>query len=641
MNPEQRAHLVELLQSGREIPADYRNVLFPPDRREYELVYADKEREEDILAGAMAVPLQPVSLFGSAEAQWHNKLIFGDNLQAMSTLLRMKHAGELLNADGVPGVQLIYIDPPFATKRDFSGSQNQRAYQDRLIGAQFLEFLRKRLVLLRELLSPTGSIFVHLDSKKGHYVKVLMDEVFGEHNFVNEVVWHYRKWSTNTKAYQKNHDTIYWYARQQNHPYRPFESPAFEPPSAGTLKRWKGKKQRAEFDSEGTRSATMTAEESSGAPVSDVWGTIAPVDDLDVLEVSIINPAALERRAVDYPTQEPEALLDRIIRSVTREGDVVLDAFAGSGTTCAVAEKLGRRWVGIDSGKLAIYTTQKRLLNLRKQIGNKGAALQPSPFKVYNAGLYDFSRLRALPWQDWRFFALELFGCRDEPHSVGGLAVDGKLKGSSVLVFNHLEQPGQRIDENTIREIHAAVGKSVGRRFYVIAPRATFDFQQDYVEMDDTRYYALRIPYSVIREIHARSFTELRQPRDAGHVNDTVDAVGFDFISPPEVDVELTSTDPGEAVLTISGFKSRGRHQGRVTTGGFETLSMVLLDCDYNGEMFSFDEVHYADALSAAEYSISLAKIREGATVLAVLLDIYGNEARIPIVYSESIGVDQ
>jgi site-specific DNA-methyltransferase (adenine-specific)/adenine-specific DNA-methyltransferase len=132
--------------------------------------------------------------------------------------------------------------------------------------------------------------------------------------------------------------------------------------------------------------------------------------------------------------------LERAVRASSLEGDLVLDAFAGSGTTCAVAEKLGRRWIGIDCGKLAIYTIQKRMLNLRREIGNKGPVLQPKPFTLYNAGLYDFSQLKALPWESWRFFALQLFQCRDEPHKIGGIPLDGYLKGSSVLVFNHQKQ---------------------------------------------------------------------------------------------------------------------------------------------------------------------------------------------------------
>ena len=143
---------------------------------------------------------------------------------------------------------------------------------------------------------------------------------------------------------------------------------------------------------------------------------------------------------------------------------------------------------------------------------------------------------KQLQWSDWRFFALQLFGCKDEPHTIGGLALDGKLKGASVLVFNHIEQPGRRIDEETIQDIHLAVGKKIGRKFFIIAPRGVFDFQQDYIDLDGVRYYALRIPYSVINELHHRDFIALKQPNDESAVNETVDAVGFDFIQPPKVE---------------------------------------------------------------------------------------------------------
>src|SRR5919198_1209157 len=166
MNDEFRQMVIEALRRGEELPSEWARILFPPEKREYELVYHGKEREEDILAGTMAVPLQPASTFGKNGKGWHNKLIFGDNLQAMKTLLRMKEEGELVNADGTPGVRLVYIDPPFATNRDFSGTADQKAYKDRVVGAQFIEFLRKRLILLRELLADDGSILVHLDWKK-------------------------------------------------------------------------------------------------------------------------------------------------------------------------------------------------------------------------------------------------------------------------------------------------------------------------------------------------------------------------------------------------------------------------------------------------------------------------------------------
>jgi hypothetical protein len=207
ISQEDRVRIAELIVNGETVPRDFKNLIFPPDRSEYELTYAGKEREEDIIADTMAVPLQVIREFGQPEdAGWTNRLIFGDNLQAAKTLLELNRKGQLASADGQPGVRLIYIDPPFASDRDFVGGDEERAYQDRVVGAEFLEFLRKRLIMLRELLSDDGSIFVHLDSKKGHYVKVLMDEVSGERNFRNEIVLHYyNKMHGNVKRFASNH----------------------------------------------------------------------------------------------------------------------------------------------------------------------------------------------------------------------------------------------------------------------------------------------------------------------------------------------------------------------------------------------------------------------------------------------------
>lgn len=641
--PEQRQELLRLLKAGEEISPEWARVLFPPEKREYELVYHGKDREEDIIADTLAVPLQPVRTFGRNGVDWHNMLIFGDNLQTMKTLLEMKKSGRLCNTDGTPGVRMIYIDPPFATRRDFKGSQDQKAYQDKIAGADFLEFIRRRLIFLHEILSDDGNIFVHIDWKKGHYVRALLDEIFGEENFINEIVWHYRKWSTDIKAFQRNHDTLFWYAKREKSPERKFEVVAYEPPSEGTLRRWKGKKQRAVFDANGRRAATDTDEESTGAPISDVWKDIEALADDNVLEVSIINPAAVER--VGYPTQKPEALLDRIIRAVTSRGDLVLDAFAGSGTACAVAEKLNRRWIGIDCGKLAIYTVQKRMLNLCRDIGNKGLKLDPKPFTLYNAGLYDFSKLKELAWQDWRFFALQLFQCKDEKHKIGGIEFDGYRQGASVIVFNHMEvkHKDARITEDTIQEIHEAVGARVGSKVFIIAPALTFDFQQDYINVDKVRYYALRIPYSIIHELHRREFTALKQPSDEMAVNDTVEAVGFDFIRTPELKYKTgTEKQKGElfayGFIKIETFKSDAVvREPFKKKGNLETLSMVLLDFDYDDKsnVFDLDEVHYAEAIEKAGWKVRFGADHLGEKIMAVFLDIYGNEARVLIDTTE------
>ncbi|MGB7292522.1 MAG: site-specific DNA-methyltransferase [Thermodesulfobacteriota bacterium] len=610
MTEEFKQMVIDVLRRGDELPREWARELFPPEKREYELVYYGKEREEDVIADTMALPLQPVSTFGKNGEDWHNMLIFGDNLQAMKTLLTMKEEGKLVNADGTPGVRLIYIDPPFATKKEFRGSQDQKAYQDKIAGADFLEFLRKRLILLRELLTDDASIYVHLDWRKAHYFKLIMDEIFGDANFSNEIIWFFIMGASGNERFGRKHQTIFFYKRTDK---AVFNRDAIGIPyNPETIARAKRGEARYEVEAKEL--------ERRGKNPGDVWFDVNP-----------IQGNAIE--SVNYPTQKPEALLERIIKASSNEGDIVLDAFAGSGTACAVAEKLKRRWIGIDCGKLAIYTIQKRMLNLRSKIGNSGKSIHPKPFTLYNAGLYDFSTLKQLPWSDWRFFALQLFGCKDEPHRIGGLTLDGRMKGASVLVFNHVEQPGRRIDEETIQDIHLAVGKKIGRKFFIISPRGVFDFQQDYIDLDGVRYYALRIPYSVINELHHRDFTALQQPNDESAVNETVDAVGFDFIQPPKVEWSVSIKKRkgemfNEACLKIKHFESRARIRGKDTRGGLETLSMLMLDFDYDGNVFDLDAVFYAHQLEADEWQMWFPTEKVGEKLMAVFIDIYGNEAR-------------
>lgn len=639
MDKKFRQRVIDALLREEALPPEWMHILFPPEQREAQLVYGGKEREEDILANTMAVPLQPASTFGKNGIEWHNKLIFGDNLQAMKTLLQMKEAGDLTNADGTPGVRLVYIDPPFATRKEFRGSQDQRAYQDKVIGAQFIEFLRQRLVLLRELLSDDGSLYVHLDWKKGHYLKVVLDEIFDESNFIEEIIWNYGSPSGGRSLgskFVKSHDYILHYSKRSG---GQIYNPIYLPYSDKYISDWfkftdkDGRRYQRRMRGRDGRGDIIWEkqflDQSRGVPASTVWRDIQQV---------YADPRAYKENStselLDYPTQKPEALLNRVICASSREGDLVLDAFAGSGTTLAVAEKLKRRWVGIDCGKLSIYTIQKRLLNLRNEIGNTGRAITPTAFTLYNAGLYDFSTLRKLPRADWRFFALQLFGCKDEPHEIGGLQLDGKLKGGSVLVFNQDELSGTRIDEETVRDIHLAIGKQIGQRFFIIAPRGSFDFQQDYLDFDGIRYYALRIPYSVINELHARSFTALEQPRDEAAINATVDAVGFDFIRPPRVrwlagtrKAKKGDASP-QAVLRIRSFESSTRVHGEEVFGDLDTFAMLMLDFDYDGEVFDLDEFFLAGNLQRNSWEVSIPADLIGKQVMAVFIDIHGNESR-------------
>jgi site-specific DNA-methyltransferase (adenine-specific)/adenine-specific DNA-methyltransferase len=631
--------IVSLLREGKPLPEDYKTILFDT-KKEYELIYADKEREEDILADTMAVPLQPVKTFRKGENGncWTNMLIFGDNLQVLKTLLQMKQEGKLKNADGTPGVRLVYIDPPFATRQEFRGSQDQKAYQDKIAGARFLEFLRKRLVFLRELLSEDGSIYVHLDWKKAHYVRTLLDEILGEENFRNEIVWYYRRWSAPSKLFQRYHDVVFWYTKNQEYLFNELrEMPAnvrkgrresYERDENGRLFRWQslhGKRYKIYRDDEGVLAG-------------DVW------------EIPFIHPSGYERTA--YPTQKPEALLERIIKASSNPGDLVLDCFAGSGTTLAVAEKLGRRWIGVDCGKLAIYTMQKRLLNIAESKDledpqkKKKYGKPPKPFTLYNAGLYDYRMIKELPWEQYRDFALKLFQCRDERHEISKIELDGYLGADSVMVFNYQKHPDAMLDRGFIDDLHKYLGDKIGKRFFIIAPAASVQFLEDYIEKGKTKYYILRIPYSIIEEIHNRGFTKIKQPVSEIDVNDTVEAVGFDFIQVPTVECQYFIEDKKgqlglgkgtkECVIKIEKFESRVISRKPLEFANLETLSIVMLDYNFDGEVFDLDEVFYAEnlkkhALSKAEgngYEVRFTEDQVKGQIMIIYIDIFGNEKR-------------
>ncbi len=309
-------------------------------------------------------------------AGWSNMLIFGDNLIGLKALVRDKGMGRLKNADNTDGVRLVYIDPPFASGVKYSARHGGHAYGDRRKGTEFLEFMRARLLLLRELLSEDGSIYLHIDWRMAHYLKIIMDEVFGEDNFLNEIIWSYggRGAKAVARQFSRNHDTLFLY-RKKGHIFNRMVREKRIPRGKGGFRkdgdgRWFKTAPRGDYtdrsierlEKEGRVYRTRTGkvrikyflrEEGDflieEKLVGDVW------DDIP----DAMHLCAAEKTG--YPTQKPEALLRRLILASSGEGDIVLDAFAGSGTALFVAQKEGRRWIGLDESPLAIKTMKKRL----------------------------------------------------------------------------------------------------------------------------------------------------------------------------------------------------------------------------------------------------------------------------------------
>ncbi len=649
--------IINLLREGKPLPEEYRWLLFE-GKQETELIYAGKTRDVDVLTETMAVPLQKVKVFGDVkDEEWHNMLIFGDNLQVLKTLLKMKEEGKLKNADGTKGVRLIYIDPPFATKQEFMAKNGEKAYQDKIIGAQFLEWLRKRLILLRELLSDDGSIYVHLDWKMGHYVKVLMDEVF-RNNFLGEiVVGRIKKSDKNVKFFNTAIDSLYVYSKRADiwvfHPVafkilkkgywhsldapgegeaRIFFGKLISPPPG---RHWMWDQKRID---EAIEKGILRLNPRTGKPEYWVEPEREQYLDSNWTDISAYS------FTTGFPTEKSEPLLERIIKASSNEGDIVLDAFAGSGTTGAVAEKLGRRWIMIDSSKFAIYTMIKRMLNLKEKIGNKGKPLKPRPFAVYNAGLYDMKILKKLPFREYRKFALELFQCKDEPHTLAGIELDGYLGQDHVYVFRWKKNGNGKteyvMDRGFIDNLHSILGNRIGKRFFIIAPAASVMFLEDYIEKDGIRYYVLRIPYSVIDELHKKNSKALKQPTADMNVNDVMEQVGFDFIYPPDVECEYYIEDRGgqmelgkenkEAVIRIKGFRSNIISKKPIPEEelGLKSLSMVMIDYDYNGEYFDMDDKWFASDLEKNNYEIRFPVEKLTDRMMIIYMDVFGNERK-------------
>ena len=340
MNKEIGEEIIKIIQAGSEIPEEYKEILFPTVNKEYEISYSGKMRKEDILKnedGVQSVPLQKIKTFKGQEKfkDWENMLVFGDNMQFLKCIY-VNEDPEIKNR--IKGkVKLIYIDPPFATDDEFKNKTGAKAYIDKVKGAQFIEFLRRRLILAREILADDGSIFVHLDYRMSHYIKIIMDEIFGKNNLRNEIIWTYTgPGSPKMKQFNRKHDTILWYSKGESWIFNADEiREQYKDPNQGL---------RKAFGEDYSEEDVIKNRERGKVP-EDWW--YIPVIARQKID-------GIERTG--YPTEKPFKLLEKIIKATTKPGDIVMDFFGGSGMTAFVAEKLNRKWIVCDIGKLSCYT---------------------------------------------------------------------------------------------------------------------------------------------------------------------------------------------------------------------------------------------------------------------------------------------
>ncbi len=406
--------ITRCLEAGKPLPDKYRFLLFE-DKREVELVWNGKSNE----ICNVVLPFQIIenvdepraeedtkrqlSLFdiderGRQLKGWTNKLIWGDNKLILSSL---KNGSMRQQIEKQGGIKLIYIDPPFDVGADFSmnieiGDEQftkkpnileEIAYRDTWgKGADsFIAMIYERLALMRDLLADNGSIYVHCDWRVNSYIRLVLDEIFGANSQKNEIIWHYEKWTAPSKSFQKNHDLMLFYTRSDCHVFNEQKHV-----SKNLEEKYKkgyligggyGSNGLVVYDKENKKVKDLIATgkykvhfaEKKGKPVSDVW------------QIPFINPVASER--IGYPTQKPEALIERIIKASSNKGDLVADFFCGSGTTLAVAEKLGRKWIGSDLGKFGIHTTRKRMIGVQRELKKTGKNYRS--FEILNLGKYE------------------------------------------------------------------------------------------------------------------------------------------------------------------------------------------------------------------------------------------------------------
>lgn len=620
LSKAEKDYLIGLIEKGEQIPEDFRYRLFPVKHEEYELAYAGKMRKEDLLAnddGSFPVPLQTEQIFRSArEDEWRNLIVSGDNLQFLKTIY--KDEDPLIRGKVKGKVKLIYIDPPFATTDEFQNKEGAKAYNDKKKGAEFVEFLRRRLLLARELLSPDGSIYVHLDQKMSHYIKVLMDEIFGKNHFRNEIAWCYTGPSQAGNYFPRKHDTILFYSRTADN--------AFYPPriSHKSGVHNTGQLFGASAEGEGKKEEM----ERQGKKVEDWW-------------VDIWSCDRYRSELAGYPTQKPEELLKRIIQASTREGDLVMDFFAGSGTTAVVAEKLSRRWILCDGGKLSYYICQKRILkigesrNLLSQAKNlpkykKG----PRPFMTCTLGNYDLKMALDLEFGKYKEFVSGLFDIDLGEYKIGGYVFDGQKDGNPVIIFDYQRFPDADVDEAFLESVSRHAGRRMaGGRIYIVAPKNRFDFMTSYEDLDGVRYYFLDIPYRVIRELHREEFHRFRQPRSKTQINEMEEVVGFSFQRHAEVESSVEVT--GETILlTVSDFRSKEPRSEKTAEekqmSGFDCLAAIFVDTNYSGEEFVLSDFFFADDLKVTDGKIllQLKKPQEAKEMLVIYTDIFGNDAK-------------
>jgi adenine-specific DNA-methyltransferase len=422
LNDTDKNRIIELIKAGEKLPKEYIYKLFADEedvflfwngRKEdvtnialpfHSIEHIDEPRKEEKKAGDM---FEMFDTRGRQLKGWTNKLIWGDNKLILSSLANGPIRDEI-EKEG--GIKLIYIDPPFAVGADFGfeieigGEKAEKkqsiieeiAYRDTWGKgiSSYLSMMYERLKLMHNLLADDGSMFLHCDYRVTSYLRLLLDDVFGVANHRNNIVWYYRRWTAGSNSFQKMHDDILFYSKSDSFDLNPVFIEATDGQKKKHEKGWdrntakiEGRRQpqllvyNQEKVDAAVKSGQINLKDYARIVKVNTGETIAP----DVWEINFINSQSDER--LGYPTQKPEALLERIIKASSNEGDLIADFFCGSGTTAAVAEKLGRKWITTDLGRFSIHTARKRLIGVQRELQKNGKDFRA--FEILNLGKYE------------------------------------------------------------------------------------------------------------------------------------------------------------------------------------------------------------------------------------------------------------
>ena len=510
---------------------------------------------------------------------WMNRLVYGDNLLTMQALL----AGD--PQTGLPSlrgkVDLIYIDPPFDSKADYRTKVvlpglnlqqkptviEQFAYADTWEEGtiSYLKMIYKRLVLMKELLSSNGCIYVHIDWHVGPYVKTILDDIFGKENFVNEIVWSY-SWGIRTDSrWNRKHDTIYMYSKSaENIKFNANEVLEERQVSESTANRLKYKGALIKDGNKGRGDSEL-------ALPSDVW------------YLATINGMAKER--LNYATQKPEALLERIIKASSNEGDLVCDFFGGSGTTAAVAERLGRRWITCDIGKPASLVMRKRFIDQ-----------EVNPFLYQSIGDYqkeafhNNKKLRRVG--DLSQVVLGLFGALPfSPEQVSDRNF-GYVKGTRNLVM--VDSPNRLTTAATVRRAVEAKASLLGGdwdKVIVLGWNFAFDISQAIEKYKNSNVEVLVIPPDLLDKLSKKGFKKLIADKTV-----RFSSLQYLVVNP----VQVTMNGNGEDELDISLYnyvllspdniplddKDKEKLQQVMEQDPLSLIEYWSIDPDYDGDTF-------------------------------------------------------